>query len=147
MCAPVANPVYFHVCNRVYKPGASKPAGVYWHGLVGAGHSASNDPDGEFYREALRAASYSSLPSRSKSSFVFETLTDASTFRDAFRPDAKIYKVQFAIPTAPRHRVSLYAFNPSSGAPLLVQAHEFWSGGMLYSSNIEVFAESDLLFL
>lgn len=137
----------FHVCDRAYSPGETKPAGSYWAGLVLAGHSALNDPDGEFVREEIRSANYAHLPSRANSSFVFETMADAQFFRDNFKPKASIYEVRFVDPSAPRHRVTWSAFQTASPIPCSIQAHEFWSGVLLYSSNIEIFAESDLLFL
>lgn len=139
--------IFYHVCDRAYSPGDFKPAGSYWAGLVMAGHSASNDPGGEFQREEVRSLAYAHLPSRANSSFVFDNMADAQFFRDCYKPQASIYRVCFADPFAPRHRVTWSAFQPASPLSLSIQSHEFWSGKMLYSGNVEVFAESDLLFL
>lgn len=139
--------ILFHVCKRVYKPGAVKPAGTYWKGLVAAGQSATMDPLGEFLREAVRAASYSHKPSRVHSSFAFDSLCDATVFRNSFRQGATIYRVRFLNSLAICHRVTWSAFQPGSPIPLHLQANEFWNGAMLYSSNVEVFAESDLEFV
>jgi len=115
--------------------------------MVAHGIGPSNDPDGEFLRENLRAESYGDKPSRLRSSFVFETYADAERFRDSYRQGAAIYKVQFADPKAQRHRVTWSAFQPGHCIPVERQAQDFWRGGMLYSSDIEVFAETDLIFL
>jgi hypothetical protein len=145
--------VLFHVCRRAYLPGDVKPAGTYWQRLVADGMSSSNDPLGEFYREQIRAAHYQGKPSRALSSFAFEVLKDAEDFRDYRNkqqpsvPPATIHRVRFVNPAAPRHRVTLTAFQMNSGVPNHQQAHDFWNGGLLYSSNIEVFAESDIVFL
>ena len=137
----------FHVSHHPHVAGDIKPAGTYWKALVASGHSLAHDPLGEFLREQVRAASYPSLPTRELSSFAFETHADAVFFRDGFRPGATIYKVRFIDPSAPRHRVTWSAFNIASGAPPIGQAHDFWSGRLLYSSNVEVFALTDLEFL
>ena len=137
----------YHVCHGHYAPGDIKPAGTYWNGLIKAGHSASSDPLGEILREDIRKQFYPSLPSREKSSFAFETHEDAQLFRNKFRVGAIIYKVSFVNQSAPRHRVTWSAFQPDSPYPLANQAHDFWSGKMLYSGNIEVFAESGLIIL
>jgi len=139
--------MYFHVSFDSHSPGDVKPAGTYWNGVLAAGQSQTNDPDGEFLREAVRAQHFPGLPSRTRASFVFETQADAEFFRNHLRPGATIYRVRFEDETVPRHRVTYTAFQPASGIPMQLQAMEFWNGSLLYGSNIEVFAETDIVFL
>jgi hypothetical protein len=100
---------------------------------------------GRFLREQVPASTFPVKPSRAASSFAFETLADATFFRDGFRPGACILRVRFVDPMAARHRVTWSAFPMGTGALALRHAHEVWSGRMLYSGDVEVFAQSDLV--
>jgi len=139
---------YFFVSRDVLKSGDALQAGHHWQkNVLGIGDSPTNDTNGEFIRERVRHLHYPFKPSRTRCSFAFSTMADAVLFRDNWRPGSLIYPVDFTNPGAPRHEVTYTAFQPASSLPMRVQAHEFWNGGMLYSSNIETFCESDLVVL
>jgi|SRR5665213_3014020 len=137
----------FHVCRRIYQPGDIKPAGTYWAALIAAGFSPTNDHEAEFLREASRAANYPHLPSRARSSFAFETLTDARHFRDHRRCGATVYSVDFVDTSVACFRVTWSSFQSNASYPISIQIDEFWQGKLLYRGDIEVFAESDLRVL
>jgi hypothetical protein len=104
------------------------------------------DPNGEHLRERIRLAEFSSKPSRMKSIFVWETLSDARNFRDTFRPGSAIYRVTFADPSAPAHRVCATSFRMPRASESMLRpeflARQFWAYPPLTSENNEVFAES-----
>lgn len=135
---------YFHVSPQIFLAGDLKPKGSYGNLLKSDAKYVIEDPHGEFLRESVRLARYPNKPSRLSSSFVFESLQDARTFRDRRGKNEKIYLVEFASEPLAVHRVCYTSWSMAH-LNLDLQAHEFWVSPPLYDSDTELFAESDLI--
>jgi hypothetical protein len=136
--------IYYHVKPTGLAAGAILLRGSYGQCLTGQGLSATSDPLKEHLRETIRQLHYDHKPSRLSSSFVFETLVDATFFRDHWRLGMSIYQVRFCNPPTVLHRVCYTAWDEKFPNQLM-QAHEFWNRPPLYSANTELFAEEDLV--
>jgi spore germination protein YaaH len=139
--------IFFHLSDRLYLPGDIKLAGLYGENLLANGHSSTNDPWEEFFREQVRIAHFSSKPSRFKSSFVFETLEDARWAKMTFPQwnNAFIYEASFQCPSSPIYRVCMTAYQPNHPMGKIKQAQEFWATPPQYDAHNEIFAESNLV--
>lgn len=83
--------------------------------------------------EAVRAAKYSSLPSRLSCAFVFETLEHANQYKQNFSRWNSTYEVELLTPEAPSHRAgfNLIQFPPATVEflPVVTQwAEAYWRG-------------------
>lgn len=136
---------FFHVC-------AHKPAGTYGAAMRSASHAEiAADPHGEHLRECIRRAAYSDKPSRVASTFVWETLDDALTYRERWGRKGAIYRVRFLDPKASVHKVCFSAFQMPTAPhdpPEDFAAHEFWRNPPIYESGgSEVFAQGGIEIL
>lgn len=136
--------LYFHVSPQLFELGEVKKMGRYGKLLMSDAEYMARDPLGELLRERVRQKYYPDKPSRLRSSFVFESLSDAETFRDRRRQCEKIYVVRFADEPHAIHRVCYTAWSMDH-PNLELQAHEFWATPPQYSADNEVFAEVDLI--
>jgi hypothetical protein len=137
---------YYQVKPPGLSPGTVLSKTSYGAYLTGQGLSETNDQIQEFLREAIRQSHYNHMPSRLRSSFVFETLDDATFFRDNFRAGDSVYRVQFVNRPSIVHRVCHMAWH-SDFPNHELQAHTFWNKPPLYASNTELFAEEDTIVL
>jgi len=135
---------YYHVTPVTHSAGVVIPRGSYLKDADTDAAYVKDDPNQEFLRERIRLKHYPEKPSRFKASFVFERLEDATFFRDNLRQGHRIYRVRFLNSCAEVHRVCYTAWK-SDHHNIEQQAHDFWSSPSNYSSNSEVFAESDLV--
>lgn len=135
---------YFHVSPGIYSCGDIKQKGRFGALLESDRSYVLADPDGEFLREKVRLSHYPNKPSRLRSSFVFESLQDAQNFRNRRGDGERIYRVSFEAEPPSIHRVCYTAWTMTH-FDLMVQAHEFWSGALIYPADTELFAEADLI--
>lgn len=138
---------YFHTTSYALSIGTTIKRGTYLSDALHDSAYVRDDPLQEFLRERIRHSFFPSKPSRFNASYVFENQEDAVTFRDQLHPSRRIYKVSFADPNAPTHRVCYTAWN-SVQTNMEQAAYDYWSNPINYSSGgSEVFAESDLVVL
>jgi len=88
-------------------------------------------------------------PSRYNCVFLFESLDDASKFKEEQRPIDILYKVEILDLTKPLHRACMTLTNISPGALVIpqyeTQAKQYWKGENIKSAEILTYSDIKIL--